>query len=70
MRTAQVNAFYDPQSNSINIMAGILSGNVYNEEMSYEQKLGAIGTVIGHEISHGFDTNGAQFDKDGAISNW
>ena len=38
--------------------------------MSYEQKLGGIGTVIGHEISHGFDTNGAQFDKDGAISNW
>ena len=70
MQTAQVNAFYNPQNNSINIMAGILSGEVYNEDMSYEQKLGAIGTVIGHEISHGFDTNGAQFDKDGAISNW
>ena len=70
MQTAQVNAFYNPQNNSINIMAGILSGEVYNEDMSYEQKLGGIGTVIGHEISHGFDTNGAQFDKDGAISNW
>lgn len=68
--TAQVNAQYDPQSNSINIYAGILNGEVYNEDMSYEQKLGAIGTVIGHEISHGFDTNGSQFDKDGAISNW
>ena len=68
--TAQVNAQYNSQDNSINIYAGILNGNVYNEEMSYEQKLGAIGTVIGHEISHGFDTIGAQFDKDGAISNW
>ena len=70
MQTAQVNAFYNPQNNSINIMAGILSGEIYNEDMSYEQKLGAIGTVIGHEISHAFDTNGSQFDKDGAISNW
>ena len=70
MRTAQVNAFYNPQNNSINIMAGILSGEIYNEDMSYEQKLGGIGSVIGHEISHAFDTNGSQFDKDGAISNW
>ncbi len=70
MQTAQVNAFYNPQNNSINIMAGILSGNIYNEDMSYAQKLGGIGTVIGHEISHAFDTNGSQFDKDGAISNW
>ena len=70
MQTAQVNAFYNPQNNSINIMAGILSGEIYNEDMSYEQKLGAIGTVIGHEISHAFDTNGSQVDKDGAISNW
>ena len=70
MQTAQVNAFYNPQNNSINIMAGILSGEIYNEDMSYEQKLGAIGTVIGHEISHAFDTKGSQFDKDGAISNW
>ena len=70
MQTAQVNAFYNPQNNSINIMAGILSGEIYNEDMNYEQKLGGIGTVIGHEISHAFDTNGSQFDKDGAISNW
>ncbi len=70
MQTAQVNAMYNPQDNSINILAGILNGEVYNEDMSYEQKLGGIGTVIGHEISHGFDTNGAQFDKDGTIANW
>ena len=70
MQTSRVNAMYNPQNNSINIFAGILSGEVYNEDMSYEQKLGGIGTVIGHEISHGFDTNGAQFDKDGTIVNW
>lgn len=68
--TTQANAYYDPQRNSINIMAGILSGNLYNEDMSYEQMLGGIGFVIGHEISHAFDTNGAQFDKDGSLANW
>ena len=70
MATAQTNAFYNPQDNSINIMAGILSGSFYNEDMTYEQMMGGIGTVIGHEISHAFDTNGAQFDKDGALANW
>lgn len=68
--TAQVNAYYDFQDNSINILAGMLSGEIYNEDMSYEQMLGAIGTVIGHEISHAFDPDGAQFDKEGAIANW
>ena len=53
----QVNAFYNPQNNPINIMAGILSDEIYNEDMNYEQKLGGIGTVIGQEISYAFDTN-------------
>ena len=70
MPTATVNAFYNPQNNSINILAGILQGEIYNEDMSEEQMLAAIGTVIGHEISHAFDTNGAQYDKDGAVANW
>lgn len=70
MATAVTNAAYNPQNNSINILAGILSGNFYNEDMTYEQKLGGIGTVIAHEISHAFDTNGSQFDKDGALANW
>lgn len=68
--TAQVNAYYDAQNNSINILAGMLNGEIYNEDMHYEQILGGIGTIIGHEISHAFDTDGAQFDKDGAIANW
>ncbi|MBR3429227.1 MAG: M13 family metallopeptidase [Clostridia bacterium] len=70
MPTSMANAAYDAQKNSINILAGILSGAVYNEDMSYEQKLGGIGAIIGHEISHAFDTNGAQFDKNGALSSW
>lgn len=49
MATAQINAFYSAQNNSINIMAGILSGNFYNEDMRYEEMLAGIGFVIGDE---------------------
>lgn len=64
------NAYYNPQDNSINILQGILGGNFYYDGISQEALLGGIGVVIGHEISHAFDTNGAQFDKDGNLSNW
>ena len=66
----KANAFYNPQNNSINIMAGFLIGDLYNEEMSEAQLLGAVGATIGHEISHAFDTTGSQYDKDGAAANW
>lgn len=65
-----VNAWYMQPENSINIIAGIIGGDFYNSEMSYEEKLGGIGSVIGHEISHAFDTNGAQFDKNGNMKDW
>ena len=65
-----VNATYYVLNNSINIYAGFLNGDYYNSDFSYEQKLGSIGAVIGHEISHAFDTSGAQFDKDGSMNNW
>ena len=65
-----VNAAYTPYNNSINIQAGILIGEIYNEDMSFEQKMGGIGMVIGHEISHAFDTSGAEYDKDGRKTNW
>ena len=64
------NAFYNPQENSINIIPGLLENPFYYEGMSQEALLGGIGSVIGHEISHAFDTNGAQFDKDGSMNNW
>ena len=67
---SEVNAMYMPYNNSINIMAGVLNGEIYNENMSYEQKLGGIGMVIGHEISHAFDNVGREYDKDGNKTNW
>ena len=65
-----VNASYDPSTNGVTIYAGILNGDIYRSDMSYEQKLGGIGAIIGHEISHAFDTYGAQFDRDGSLKNW
>lgn len=62
-----VNAYYSPYSNSINIFLGILGGEYYREDMTKEELYGGIGSVIAHEISHAFDTVGAQFDKNG---NW
>ena len=65
-----VNSYYKPSENSINIIAGILGGDFYSPDMSYEEKLGGIGMVIGHEVSHAFDTDGAQFDKTGNVAKW
>ena len=66
----QVNAYYNSLENSINILAGILSGDFYKPDASREENLGGIGTFIGHEISHAFDPNGALYDKDGNLSSW
>ncbi len=65
-----VNASYWPSFNRILVYAGILNGAVYNESMSEEEKLGSIGTIIGHEISHAFDSSGSQFDENGKVSEW
>lgn len=65
-----VNATYSPGDNSLNIPAGILNGVFYQDDFSYEEKLGGIGMIIGHEITHGFDTTGAQFDAAGNMANW
>ncbi len=70
MPASLVNCFYNPQDNSINILAGILGGVIYQSDYSYEQKLGALAVVIGHEISHAFDPQGSQFDKDGKFASW
>ena len=68
--TLETNAYYNPQDNSINILLGILGGEFYREDMTREQLYGGTGSFIGHEISHAFDPTGAQFDKDGSLSNW
>ena len=70
MLTSTGNAFYNPSDNSINILAGMLNGVIYQSDYSYEQKLGTIGVIIGHEISHAFDPMGAQYDKDGRVISW
>ena len=70
MPTSQVNAFYSPEHNSINILAGILNDPFFQSDYSYEEKLGIMGVVIGHEISHAFDPRGSQYDKDGRVASW
>ena len=66
----EVNCFYDPQTNSIYIMGAFARGDLYNSGMSDEELYGTLGAVVGHEISHAFDSSGAQFDKNGDMINW
>ena len=65
-----VNAFYHPLFNSINFPAAILQPPFFDSDADYVSNYGAIGAVIGHEMTHGFDDQGCQFDKDGNLANW
>jgi len=65
-----VNAFYNSLENSIKFPAGILQGAFFNKDRPHYLNFGAIGYIIGHEITHGFDDKGRQFDKDGNNRNW
>ncbi|MDE6190611.1 MAG: M13 family metallopeptidase [Muribaculum sp.] len=65
-----VNAYYSPLSNEICFPAGILQAPYFNPDADPAENYGAIGVVIGHEMTHGFDDQGSQFDKDGNFSNW
>ena len=65
-----VNAFYSPYFNSINFPAAILQAPFFDAEAEDAANYGGIGSVIGHEMSHGFDDQGCQFDKDGNLVNW
>ncbi len=65
-----VNACYNPFSNDITFPAAILQAPFYSIEQSRSENLGGIGAVIGHEISHAFDNNGAKFDEKGNLQNW
>lgn len=69
-RAATVNAFYNSLDNSIEFPAGILQGAFFDRSKPNYLNFGAIGFVIGHEITHGFDDRGRQFDKDGNNRNW
>lgn len=65
-----VNACYNPSSNDITFPAAILQKPFYSIKQSMSENLGGIGAVIGHEISHAFDNNGASFDEKGNLKNW
>lgn len=65
-----VNACYNPSANDITFPAAILQKPFYALSQSVSENLGGIGAVIGHEISHAFDNNGANFDEHGNLKNW
>ncbi|MBL7852606.1 MAG: M13 family metallopeptidase [Cyclobacteriaceae bacterium] len=70
MTPPTVNAYYSPVMNEIVFPAGILQFPFFHPEADDAYNYGAIGAVIGHEISHGFDDSGSQYDKDGSLRNW
>ena len=65
-----VNAYYSPLTNEICFPAGILQAPFFNPNADDAENYGAIGVVIGHEMTHGFDDQGRQFDKDGNLKDW
>ena len=65
-----VNAYYYPPQNNINFMAGILQPPFYEQTMDDAVNFGAIGVVIGHELTHGFDDQGRQYDAEGNLRDW
>lgn len=70
MSAQTVNAGYDPSKNDMTFPAAILQPPFYDPEADPASNYGAIGFVIGHEITHAFDLQGSQFDKDGNFANW
>lgn len=70
MNTYTVDAYYDPTANKTALPAGILQPPFFGQDRSVAANLGGIGMVIGHELTHGFDDQGAQFDADGNLKNW
>ncbi|XP_070561877.1 neprilysin-1-like isoform X2 [Ptychodera flava] len=67
---ATINAFYNPSRNEIVFPAGILQPPFYSQDHPKSMNYGGIGMVIGHEITHGFDDRGRQFDKNGNLHQW
>ena len=70
MTTPTVNAFYSPQNNSINFPAGILQPPFFDPKRDMAVNYGGVGSVIGHEMTHGFDDQGRKFDGDGNLRDW
>ena len=70
MTPPTVNAYYNPQMNDINFPAGILQPPFFDPATADAVNLGAIGAVIGHELTHGFDDQGRKFDQYGNMEDW
>ena len=70
MNPQTINAYYNPTTNEICFPAGILQPPFFNAEADDACNYGAIGVVIGHEMTHGFDDQGSQFDAQGNLRNW
>ena len=70
MNAHEVNAYYDPSSNEICFPAGILQYPFFDMSADDAFNYGAIGSVIGHEMTHGFDDSGRHFDMDGNMKDW
>ena len=70
MTPPTVNAYYDPQTNDINFPAGVLQPPLFDAKMDHAPNYGNTGATIGHELTHGFDDEGRQFDVKGNLRDW
>jgi putative endopeptidase len=70
MTPPTVNAYYNPQMNDINFPAGVLQPPLYDSKMDDAPNYGNTGSTIGHELTHGFDDEGRQFDAQGNLKDW
>jgi putative endopeptidase len=70
MTPPTVNAYYDPQMNDINFPAGVLQPPLFDPKMDDAPNFGNTGATIGHELTHGFDDEGRQFDAKGNLRDW
>ena len=70
MSPPTVNAYYDPQQNNVNFPAGYFQPPFFSDKEDDAANYGDMGSTIGHELTHGFDDEGRQYDKDGNLKNW
>jgi putative endopeptidase len=70
MTAPTINAYYNPSMNEIVFPAGIMQPVFFNPEADDAVNYGCMGAIIGHELTHGFDDQGAQYDADGNLKNW
>jgi endothelin-converting enzyme/putative endopeptidase len=70
MTPPTVNAYYEPQQNNVNFPAGYFQPPFFSDKEDDAANYGDMGSTIGHELTHGFDDEGRQFDKDGNLKNW